>query len=561
MRIEEVLEKLKREGKINYFELVEAVKELEKKEQEKIINYFKELLAKGMIEITEQELDIILKEFTKVTRIKLKELIEPGMVVVRLSEDAFKDRNVKEIANSIAQAFITLYHVKNFVRNGTKIGTFAYRDGVYVDAEYMMRDYFKRALTKYAKQLETYDIRETSLFKEFRFIVRNSEYHEIPSELPPLICFKNGVLNWSELVKANVKDAVLEPSPSRIVFNFIPHELRSDVITEALANKMPLETLSESELEAIAQKYCPNTLKCFKDWVNERWLLLFELIGFCLYPGYPKHKAIMLVGDGANGKSTYLRLVRTILGAENTTSISLQDICTNRFAPANLYNKLANIYPDIPKLGIRDTGIFKALVGEDTISADRKFKERITFMNFAKLFFSANELPYVSDMSYAFWRRWIVIQFKNKFEKREGFFEQTFTESEIEGAIAVSILAFRNVLITNSFSFEEKEGDYKEIWLRNSDSVYAFISDMLEEGVIEKDELSKEETQLVYALYSNYCTDNDLTPVDKRVFTMRMEAYGFPLTRSGNKKYYKNIRIVSSVGAGEDLEDRQSTGA
>jgi Predicted ATPase len=221
----------------------------------------------------------------------------------------------------------------------------------------------------------------------------------------------------------------------------------------------------------------------------------------------------MLVGDGSNGKSTYLKLLRTILGKENITSISIQDLCSSRFALAELYGKLANIYPDLEKRALKDTGIFKIATGEDFVSADRKFKGRINFENYAKLFFSANELPLVSDMTYAFWRRWIVIQFPNKFQQIDNFFEKTFTKEEIEGVILVSLFAFRNVLLRKKFSFEESEVDYKEVWLRSSDSVYAFIQDSIENKILKREEGAKEKL----LMFINYILNIAKEKIEKRL--------------------------------------------
>ncbi len=54
------------------------------------------------------------------------------------------------------------------------------------------------------------------------------------------------------------------------------------------------------------------------------------------------------------------------------------------------------------------------LTGEDEICADRKFRDPICSKNYTKLIFSADELPEVINQTYAFWRRWIVVEFSNR---------------------------------------------------------------------------------------------------------------------------------------------------
>ena len=81
--------------------------------------------------------------------------------------------------------------------------------------------------------------------------------------------------------------------------------------------------------------------------------ILIEVIGYCLYRSYPIQKALMLVGDGANGKTTFLRLLTRFLGHQNVSNRSLHELETNRFAKASLFGKLANIYDDLPDKTLR----------------------------------------------------------------------------------------------------------------------------------------------------------------------------------------------------------------
>ncbi len=374
---------------------------------------------------------------------------------------------------------------------------------------------------------------------------------------PLKIAFKNYVLDWEKFLKTgSIRDSVQVPGPEIIVFHVIPHELALEKLERAVQKLNGLVKFDESmitnveNIERIAEELCPKSLKAFKDWVGEKWILLFEIIGYTLYPKHDLHKAVMLLGSGSNGKSTYLRLIRDILGPQNVSSISLQDLCdeNKRFIVAELYHKLANIYPDLPSHALKHTGRFKALTGEDEITADRKFKDPISFVNYAKLLFSANELPPVSDMTPAFWRRWIVIEFPNQFPLNPRFYEETFTEQEKEGIIIVSLFAFRNAWIRRRFSFEETEVDYKEKWLRNVNTVYAFIKDLLQGKVegyrAERNPSARIEASKLYNIYVNYCNNEDIEPVDKRRFTIEMERLGYRKTVIKGKRYYRGLRVI-----------------
>ena len=143
--------------------------------------------------------------------------------------------------------------------------------------------------------------------------------------------------------------------------------------------------------------------------------MLQEIIGYCLYKGYPIQKAIMLVGSGSNGKSVFIQLLQHFLGVYHCASNSLQKLAVNRFSLSSLHGKLANLFADLSSSSLSDTSIFKMLTGGDLIQAEKKFKDEFSFTNYAKLIFSANAIPKSPDDSDAFFRRWIIIVFPFKF--------------------------------------------------------------------------------------------------------------------------------------------------
>src|SRR5208337_5133071 len=99
------------------------------------------------------------------------------------------------------------------------------------------------------------------------------------------------------------------------------------------------------------------------------------------------------IGDGSNGKSTLINLIKALIGLKNVSSRGLQELEMNRFAKADLYGKLANLYADLPDTALRSVGIFKMLTGGDPITAERKFQNPFKFISGAKLIFSCNKVP------------------------------------------------------------------------------------------------------------------------------------------------------------------------
>jgi P4 family phage/plasmid primase-like protien len=170
--------------------------------------------------------------------------------------------------------------------------------------------------------------------------------------------------------------------------------------------------------------------------------IAWEIPAWLMKPKTPLQKAILLLGEGANGKSTYLAGIVTFLGRQNCTAISLQKLESDRFAAARLVGKLANICPDLPSSHLTGTSVFKALTGGDTVGAERKYRDSFEFLPFAKLIFSANQPPHSDDSTHGFFRRWLVVQFTRVFEEgaantlsREDLDELLSSPNELSGLL------------------------------------------------------------------------------------------------------------------------------
>lgn len=250
---------------------------------------------------------------------------------------------------------------------------------------------------------------------------------------------------------------------------------------------------------------------------------LQEIFGYCLYRDYHLQKAFMFLGEGANGKSTVLNLLKTMLGNHNVSSVSLQELCEDRFAPANLYTKLANIYPDLPDKTLTKTGMFKILTGGDNISAQRKFRDHFNFINYAKLIFSANKLPEAKDDTNAYFRRWEFINFPYTFYGKKcdpKILEKITTKKEISGLFNWSITGLRRILRNGCFTNTASVDEMREKYQRLSSPVAAFVMDCIEndtEKYILKDDL--------YDCFVKYCVNNGLPAVAKNTFSMKLHEH------------------------------------
>jgi putative DNA primase/helicase len=450
-----------------------------------------------------------------------------------------------KIASILVDHLTGLYHIKTPVVGGVVLGIYCYREGVYEECEekleHLLREYYR------IYGLEEKGVKYKSLRSEFMAqledstkVFRGFNHH--------LLLFRNKVVDWRALVYEG-KLAIYDPSPDLMVYHKIPWEVDVDVLTKGLGR-------SREELVREVEDGVGELTDIFRSWVGGKWVLLYEVIGYTLLAGeYPLNKAVMLVGDGRNGKSTYLGLIVRLLGSGNVVSVKLQDLTSDRlrFSISNLYGKMANIFADLPSEALRNTGLFKVLTGEDPVTADRKFRDPVTFTNYAKMLFSANELPRVYDLTTAFWRRWLVIEFPNQFPPNEDFRRRLYSEvlpKYASKVLAYSLLLVAHVVREGRFSFEESETDYRELWLRETNSVYAFIKDMLKEGVLAEDPDSRVRTDELYNLYVRYCNREERESLGKREFTIELQRLGYMRIRVKGYCYYKGLRIVGKLEEG-----------
>jgi len=138
----------------------------------------------------------------------------------------------------------------------------------------------------------------------------------------------------------------------------------------------------------------------------------WEIVAWLMLPHTSTQKALLLLGPGGTGKSTFLAALHKFLGGYgNVSALSLQKIESDRFAAARLVGKLANICADLPSVDLDSSSVFKSITGGDPIVAENKFKDSFDFECFARLIFSANQAPRSRDATEAFFQRWYVLPF------------------------------------------------------------------------------------------------------------------------------------------------------
>jgi len=390
-----------------------------------------------------------------------------------------KNRDATELLAKAIEAEQTIFTT----RSDEKPEMWIYKDGIYIS---QAKSFIKEHCRKILGQASTVQLINEVIFKiETDTYINAQKFFETKNINE--ICLQNGVLN--------LKTRKLEPfNPKKVFFSKLPIDFEPTA-------KCP-----------IIQKHFETVLKHPQDAI-----VMFELFGFCLYKEYSIAKAFMLTGTGRNGKSVTLELLKRFIGVENVSGVSPQafEKFGDQFAVFDLFNKMANVSDELNNVVLQNTAIFKMLTGQSTISAPRKWKDRINFVNFATLIFATNDLPRTKDDTLAFWSRWVYMEFPYTFLsqkdiarakdktnlklKDDSIVKKLSNPAELSGLLNVALDSLENILKNGDFSTTDTMQEIKKIWIRKSDSFKSFL---LEEIIEDWDsQITKTDLRKAYGLY------------------------------------------------------------
>ena len=274
-----------------------------------------------------------------------------------------------------------------------------------------------------------------------------------------------------------------------------------------------------------------------------------KVLGYCLYRSSKFGKAVLCYGDGDNGKSVMLELHSYLLGKENVSNVSLQQLDDNRFAAAELQGKLANICADLKAEKLSDTGNFKMLVTGDTIQVERKNGHPFKLKNTAKLIYSANRIPESSDQSYAYYRRWLIFPYERTFqgeEKDPNLIDKLTTPEELSGLLNLALISLRQLIKDNGFINVQDIESIREEYNQNSNSIEKFLaSNLCEYNILDRHLYCP--CNDLYRLYVVYCRQKYQVPVADNTFGYHLKH------EKGIKREHKRVhgeQVYCYVGIG-----------
>lgn len=258
-------------------------------------------------------------------------------------------------------------------------------------------------------------------------------------------------------------------------------------------------------------------------------------------------KMLILYGTGANGKSVFFEILNALLGTENFSSYSLQDLTNdNGYYRAKIANKLVNYASEIN--GKLETDVFKQMASGEPISVRLPYGEPFILSEYAKLIFNCNELPKDVEHTNAFFRRFLILGFDVTIPEAEQDKQlaNKIIQSELSGVFNWILQGLDRILKQKNFSkcaaVENARSDYE----KQSDSVKMFIEDY--EYKTSTDYTPVKE---LYNEYRNYCIEDGFHKVNKSNFMKRLRHFKILVERKsiGNVAFVTTDKNHYSDGA------------
>jgi putative DNA primase/helicase len=250
--------------------------------------------------------------------------------------------------------------------------------------------------------------------------------------------------------------------------------------------------------------------------------LMYELIAYCLYNGYPLQNFFILYGTGRNGKSVFLKLLTTFLGDGNVSNLDINTILTDQFATCDLYMKMANVYGDLSDKALNETGMLKDLTGDAKVRARQLYSKSFTFWNTCKLIYACNRIPKVKDNTDAFHRRVIIIDFPNQFDGKDAnpkILEDLIDATEFTGLLNICLEKI-DKLLESGFSYTTDINKRRKMYSYRSDSFDSFIEEEPFE-FFPNDGTVKMRKEDVFKTYQDFCNEKKFTPENEKGFWKR----------------------------------------
>ena len=316
--------------------------------------------------------------------------------------------------------------------------------------------------------------------------------------------------------------------------------------------------MSQHRPEQLLTKICPVKLGG-ADTKCDRWMQFLDeiscgddelktyfqrVVGYILTGSMEEQCFFLFYGGGANGKSTFINVIKYLMGAyaqqvDFTTFMDMNRGAAPRNDLAALVGKRFVVSPEGMEGKSLDETVVKQFTGGDAMSVRFLNKEFFTFQPVGKIVLASNHLPVVKGTDQGIWRRMRLVPFLAKFDETKA--DKRLLEKLIAEAPAILRWAV--------------EGS--QMWLKDGLGIPSVVAaatmnyrssmDIFQTFIDERCSVSFTSnvgSQVIYDAYLDWCVSAGIRmPMKQAVFNMRLEERGFVRKKTSAQNVWTGVTL------------------
>lgn len=278
-------------------------------------------------------------------------------------------------------------------------------------------------------------------------------------------------------------------------------------------------------------------------------LLLLQVIADAVNGNYSRRKAILLYGNGSNGKGTFQALIENIVGLQNCANLKINQF-GERFALSQLIGKTVVIGDDLGAgIYIDDSGAFNSVITNDAVLIEFKGQQMFSARLYCTVIQSTNEMPKMRNRSDGTYRRLIIVTFNAKFQ---GDGDNWKIKDEYINRDDVKEWFLQEALKLKFDKFIEPDisKDLLEQYKQENDPVADFKASVFDELVASG--MSRIPTGMLYEIFCNYCEQQNYKKWSQKSFNKQLkELIGSDWEQRRMKylpEFIGKIQVIEDIG-------------
>ncbi len=269
-----------------------------------------------------------------------------------------------------------------------------------------------------------------------------------------------------------------------------------------------------------------------------------RLIGYSLTGEITEQIMVFLIGGGSNGKSTFINIIKDIMGdygrqAKSDTFIKKKETGANNDIARLVGSRFVSAIESEDGEQLSEAFV-KQITGGEPVLARFLRQEFFEFIPEFKVFFTTNHKPVIKGVDEGIWRRIRLIPFNLQLpkEKRDKKLPEKLS-LEMPGILNWAIegcLKWQQSGLNDPEIVMKATGDYKE----EMDILGPFMF----ECCFKREDVQIEAKDL-FEVYANWCFKNGEHQLKNRAFYRILESQGFKRERGNRNKYYiKGVTLM-----------------